>query len=206
VSAFWPEGIRVVGLTGGIASGKSTVSRMLRQLGAQIVDADVVAREVVEPGTEGLRAVEARFPGVVGADGRLDREKLGARVFGNDEERRALNAILHPRIQMQVVRHVEDLARAGETLAIYDAPLIVENQLHHLLDGVILVAVPPEVQVQRLIARNGYSPKEAQQRIAAQLPLEEKKKVSTWVIDNSGSLEQTRSQVESLWRTLRASS
>ncbi|MBX5482784.1 MAG: dephospho-CoA kinase [Myxococcaceae bacterium] len=194
--------MRVIGLTGGIASGKSTVSGMLRELGAPIVDADVVAREVVEPGTEGLERVAARFPGVVGPDGRLDRERLGARVFANEAERQALNAILHPLIQQQVIRHVEALARAGERLAIYDAPLIVENQLHHLLDGLIVVAVPPKVQLERLIARNGYSPEEARARIAAQLPLEEKKKVATWVIDNSGTLEQTREQVERLWRSL----
>lgn len=202
MSLFWPEGVRVVGLTGGIASGKSTVSQMLRELGAPIVDADVVAREVVEPGTPGLEEIADRFPGVIGADGRLDREKLAARVFGQDEERRALNAILHPRIQRAVVEQVEALARQGHRLVIYDAPLIVENGLHQILDGVILVAVPREVQVERLMARNGVSRDAAEARIRAQLPLEEKKKVATWIVDNAGSLEHTRAQVESIWRTL----
>ena len=202
MSLFWPEGVRVVGLTGGIASGKSTVSQMLRELGAPIVDADLVAREVVEPGTPGLEEIADRFPGVIGADGRLDREKLAARVFGQDEERRALNAILHPRIQRAVVEQVEALARQGHRLVIYDAPLIVENGLHQILDGVILVAVPREVQIERLMARNGVSHDAAEARIRAQLPLEEKKKVATWIVDNAGSLEHTRAQVESIWRTL----
>lgn len=192
----------MVGLTGGIASGKSTVSGMLRALGAQVIDADVVAREVVEPGTPGLAEIAARFPGVVGSDGRLDRERLGARVFGHDEERRALNALLHPRIQQAVVAHTEELGRQGHRLVIYDAPLIVENGLHHLLDGLIVVAVPVEVQLSRLMARNGLSREAAEARVRAQLPLEEKKKVATWVVDNSGPLDQTQAQVEQIWREL----
>lgn len=203
MSAFWPEGVRVVGLTGGIASGKSTVSAMFKELGAKIVDADEIAREAVAPGSAGLRQVSARFLGVVGPDGRLQRDTLAARIFGNGEERQALNAILHPIIQQEMVRQVEALAAEGETLVIYDAPLIVENQLHQLLDGVILVAIPKELQIQRLIARNAYSLDEAQARVASQLPLEEKKKVATAIIDNSGSLESTRAQVERLWQELR---
>ena len=198
----WPEGVRVIGLTGGIASGKSTVVQMLRELGAHVIDADVVAREVVEPGTEGLRQVATRFPGVVGEDGRLDRAKLGARIFGNDEERKALNALLHPLIHLSVLQQVEALGKAGVKEVIYDAPLLIENGLHHGTDGVILVAAPREVQVERLRLRNGLSREEAEARIASQLPLEEKKKHATWIVENSGSLGETRRQVERIWEAI----
>jgi dephospho-CoA kinase len=198
----WPPGIRVIGLTGGIASGKSTVSDMLRALGASIVDADQVAREVVEPGQPALAEISRRFPGVVGADGRLDRVALGDRVFGDDAERGALNAILHPRIQETVLEKTRALASAGERLVLYEAPLIVENGIHERLDGLILVVVPREVQLARLMARSGLSRGQAEARLAAQLPLDEKRKHATWIIDNSGAVAETRAQVDRLWRDL----
>ncbi len=122
--------MKLYGLTGGIASGKSTVSRMLRELGAQVLDADVIAREVVEPGTPGLKAVAERFPGVLGPDGHLDRAKLGARVFGDPKERSALNAILHPLIGQEFLLRTHALARQGVERVLYDAPLLIENRLH----------------------------------------------------------------------------
>jgi dephospho-CoA kinase len=195
----WPPGIRVIGLTGGIASGKSAVSAMLRELGASIIDADQVAREVVEPGQPALSEISRRFPGVVGADGRLDRAALGERVFRDDADRRALNAILHPRIQQAVLEKTRALADAGETVVIYEAPLIVENRIHERLDGLILVVVPREVQLARLMARNGLSREQAEARLAAQLPLDDKRKHATWIVDNSGTPEETRAQVERLW-------
>lgn len=198
------DGLRLVGLTGGIASGKSTVSGMFRSLGAPIIDADQVAREVVAPGEPALAEIAARFPGVVDGSGNLDRAALGARVFADAGERQALNAILHPRIQQRVLEKTWALADAGVRLAIYDVPLLVENRLQDSLSGVILVSVPPEVQRARLMARNGYSPEEAQARIDAQLPLEEKKKVATWIIDNAGTVEETRRQVEQVWKALQA--
>lgn len=196
------EGLRLVGLTGGIASGKSTVSEMFAALGATIIDADQVAREVVAPGEPALQEIAARFPGVVDPSGRLDRPALGARVFADEGERKALNAILHPRIQQRVLEKTWALADAGVRLALYDVPLLVENRLQDSLSGVILVSVPPQVQRERLMARNGYSQGEAQARIDSQLPLEEKKKVATWIIDNSGTREETRRQVEQVWRSL----
>ncbi len=195
--------MRVIGLTGGIASGKSTVSAMLRELGAPVIDADQLAREVVQPGTPGLADVAARFPGVLTAQGTLDRAALGARVFADPGERAALNALLHPRVHALYAQRVAELAAQGHGLAIYDVPLLFENGLEKTLGGTVLVSVPPEVQRARLVARDGLTPAQADARIAAQLPLAEKAAKATWIVDNSGDLAATRSQVHALWKTLR---
>lgn len=196
--------MRIYGLTGGIASGKSTVSRMLRELGAHVLDADVIAREVVEPGTPGLAAVAERFPGVVGPDGRLDRAKLGARVFGDPKERAALNALLHPLIGQQFLLRTQELAEQGVERLLYDAPLLIENRLHEGMDGVVLVWVPREVQKARLMVRDGLDEAAAEARLAAQLPLDEKRRHATWLVDNSGGLEATRAQVGEVWSAMLA--
>ena len=197
---------RLLGLTGGIASGKSTVSSVLRSLGAAVIDADELAREVVAPGTPGLREVGARFPGVVGPDGKLDRARLAERVFADDAERAALNALLHPRIQAAFAEQTAKLGARGVRVVIYDAALLIENGLHQQLDGVILVTAPADVQQARLIARNGLSPEQARARIASQLPLLEKARHATWTVDNSGDLDQTRAQVETIWAAVQAAS
>jgi len=196
--------VKLYGLTGGIASGKSTVSRMLRELGAHVLDADVIAREVVEPGTPGLQAVAERFPGVLGPDGRLDRAKLGARIFGDPQERAALNALLHPLIGQQFMLRTQALAEQGVERVLYDAPLLIENRLHLGMDGVVLVWVPREVQKARLMARDGLDEAAADARLAAQLPLDEKRQHATWVVDNSGELGTTRARVEEVWRAMLA--
>ncbi|HEX8697366.1 MAG TPA: dephospho-CoA kinase [Myxococcaceae bacterium] len=196
--------MRLYGLTGGIASGKSTVSRMLRELGAHVLDADLIAREVVEPGTPGLAEVASRFPGVLGPDGRLDRAKLGARVFADPAERAALNALLHPRIGAAFLEKTQALAAQGVELVLYDAPLLIENGLHAGMDGVLLVWVPRELQKQRLMARDGLEAQAAEARLAAQLPLEEKRRHATWIVDNTGDLTSTRAQVEEVWRAMLA--
>ena len=197
--------MRVVGLTGGIASGKSTVSAMFRDLGAEVVDADAVAREVVEPGTPGLVEVAGRFPGVVDSAGRLDRAALGRRVFADPAERRALEAILHPRIREEVARRMEALVRGGVTVALYDAALLIENGLHRGMDGVVLVTVPESVQRSRLAARDGLDEVDVTARLAAQLPLADKRAYATWVVDNGGSLDETRVQVRQIWEEIRRS-
>ena len=196
--------MRLYGLTGGISSGKSTVSRMLRELGAHVLDADLIAREVVEPGTPGLAEVASRFPGVLGPDGRLDRAKLGARVFADPAERAALNALLHPRIGAAFLEKTQALAAQGVELVLYDAPLLIENGLHAGMDGVLLVWVPRELQKQRLMARDGLEAQAAEARLAAQLPLEEKRRHATWIVDNTGDLTSTRAQVEEVWRAMLA--
>ena len=196
--------MNIYGLTGGIASGKSTVSRMLRELGAEVLDADVIAREVVEPGTPGLQAVAERFPGVLDASGRLDRAKLGERVFGDPKERAALNALLHPLIGQQFLLRTQELAERGLERVIYDAPLLIENRLHEAMNGVVLVWVPREVQKARLMRRDGLDEAAAEARLAAQLPLDGKRQHATWLVDNSGDLGTTRARVEEVWRAMLA--
>jgi dephospho-CoA kinase len=195
--------MRVVGLTGGIASGKSTVSAMFRELGAEVIDADQVARDVVEPGTPGLQEVARRFPGVVDGSGQLDRAALGRRIFADPTERRALEAILHPRIREEVARRTEALARTGVTVVLYDAALLIENGLHRGMDGVVLVSVPESVQRSRLAERDGLEEADITARLAAQLPLADKRASATWVVDNGGSLDETRAQVRQIWEEIR---
>ena len=195
--------IKVIGLTGGIASGKSTVSGMLRALGVDVIDADTLAREVVEPGTPGLLEVARRFPGVVGADGRLDRAKLGARIFFDPKERAALNAILHPLIQEEFRRRTEALEREGRPLVVYDAALLIENGLHRLMDAVVVVHAPEDVQRARRMERNGLTREEADARLASQMPLRDKVPLATWVVENGGPVEATRAQVERIYRELK---
>lgn len=176
---------------------------MLRELGASVLDADQLAREVVEPGAPALQEIAARFPGVVTPEGRLDRAALGAKVFGNEAERAALNAIIHPRIQQAFLEKTEALAAQGVELVVYDAPLLYENRLDQRMEQVIVVAVPYEVQRARLIARDGFTPDQADARLASQLPLGEKRAKADHVIDNSGTREQTRAQVEQVWKSIR---
>ncbi len=196
--------MQVFGLTGGIATGKSTVSGLLAEHGLSIIDADVVARQVVEPGTPALAEIAHRFPEVVDSTGRLNRAALAARVFGNVADREALNAIVHPRVREAVLQRSIALADAGVLQVIYDAPLLIENHLYEGLDGVILVVTPRDEQRRRLMARNQLTLAEADARIDAQLPLDEKRRFATWVIDNGGTLEATRAQVDTLVEALRA--
>ncbi len=193
----------VIGLTGGIASGKSSVASMLRALGAHIVDADQLAREVVEPGQPALAEIADRFgQDMLDADGRLDRKRMAERVFSDAKARAALNAIIHPQIAIASRAALAGLREAGHSLAIYEAALLVENQVHRGLDGLIVVSAPDEVQVERLCRRDGIDEPAARARLAAQLPLADKVAEADWVVDNGGSVEQTRAQVEKVWREL----
>jgi dephospho-CoA kinase len=196
-------GVRIWGLTGNIGSGKSTVGRMLAARGVPVIDADQVAREVVEPGKPALRDIASRFPGVLRKDGSLDRKALAGRVFADAAEREALNAIVHPRIAEEVASRMAALAARGEKVAVYEAALIVENGLQEGLDGLIVVTAPPDLQVERLRTRERMEEAEARARIAAQLPAGEKTRHATVVIDNSGSEAQLLEQVERLAARLR---
>ncbi len=189
--------VPVIGLTGGIASGKSTVGGMLAQLGAAVVDADQLAREVVALGTPGLQEVVAAFgKEVLDGEGRLDRGRLAGRVFADPEERRRLEQILHPRIA-ELAR--DRLAAARGQLAVYQAPLIFETGREGEFQGVLLVDCDPELQLARLRARDRLGEAGARARLAAQLPAAERRRRATWIVDNSGSLEDTRAQLHRLW-------
>ncbi|MBC6462751.1 dephospho-CoA kinase [Actinomadura sp. HBU206391] len=190
-----------VGLTGGIGSGKSEVSKRLVALGAELIDADLIAREVVRPGTPGLAAIVAEFgEGVLLPDGTLDRPGLGSIVFADEERRAALNAITHPLIGRRSQELLE--AAAPDAVVVYDMPLLVENGLAGMHDVVVVVDVPVEVQVERLTARRGMTEGDARARIAAQASREQRRAVATHVIDNSGSLEDLHKQVDALWAEL----
>jgi dephospho-CoA kinase len=180
-----------VGLTGGIASGKSVVARVLRGLGLTVIDADQIAREVVAPNSEGLAEIVANFgPDVVDAAGNLDREQMGQLVFANPEARRKLQAITHPRIgQLSAQRLAEAKAGSGPYV-VYEAPLLVEVGAHKGLDALIVVAASEDAQIARASTRDGLAVEEVRQRIAAQLPLARKVEVADYVITNDGTLEQ----------------
>jgi dephospho-CoA kinase len=194
---------RVIGLTGGIASGKSTVAGMLRELGAPIIDADVLARQVVEPGQPAYEDIVREFgPQVLAADGTIDRKRLGERVFGDAAARARLNAITHPRIGAAGQAQIAHFSAAGAPVVIYEAALIVENGIHRALDGLIVVSASPEVQLERTMRRDGLDEAAARARLAAQLPLADKLAVATEVVDNSGTPAETRAQVAALWKRL----
>jgi dephospho-CoA kinase len=191
-----------VGLTGGIASGKSTVADALAERGAVIIDADVLAREVVEPGTAGLRAVQERFgPDVVRSDGSLDREGLGRIVFADPDARRDLEAIIHPAVR---ARAAVLAARAPDDAVVVQViPLLVETAQQDAFDLVVVVDVEPETQLSRLEQRNGFSRAEAVARVAAQIGRADRLAAADVVIDNSGQREALGPQVDRLWAKLR---
>jgi dephospho-CoA kinase len=198
-----PRAFRVVGLTGGIGTGKSTVARMFGARGVPVVDADALAREVVAPGTIGNAEVAAAWPKTIGADGAIDRKRLAAIVFADPTARARLEAITHPLIQQASAARLTDLAGEGHPLVIYEAALLVESGRWRDFDGLIVVTASPETQVARAVARGGVSREEAEARVRAQLPSEEKVRAATWVIDNDAPLEATERQVESLLAELR---
>ena len=194
--------MRVFGLTGNIGAGKSTVARMLAARGVPVVDADQIARELVQPGKPALREIAARWPEVIAPDGTLDRKALAARVFASNAERVELNHIVHPRIAEEVSAQLAALAGAGHRAAVYEAALIVENGMHHGLDGLVVVTAPEDAQLSRLRLREGMTEAEARARIAAQLPVSEKLRHATFVVDNSGSEADLAAQVDRLLDTL----
>lgn len=192
-----------IGLTGGIASGKSEVSRLLDLLGAVVIDADVLAREVVGPGTDGLAEVTAVFgPGVLGPDGALDRPALGRIVFGDEVARRKLEAIIHPRVR---ARAASIEAEATEDAVVVHAiPLLVETGQARNFDQLVVVDVPEDVQVERLVRTRGMSEAEARSRIAAQASRDDRLGVADVVLVNSGTLADLERQVRELWDKLQS--
>ncbi len=183
-----------VGLTGGVASGKSSVSAILAELGAVVIDADLLAREVVAPGTEGLALVVEEFgDAVLAADGSLDRTALGTIVFGDQDARGRLEAIIHPRVRARA-HELEDAAPAG-ALVVHDIPLLTETGQADSFDAVIVVDVPVETQIARMVEVRGLSRAEAEARIAAQADREQRRTVATHVVDNTRTLDDLRDRV-----------
>lgn len=190
-----------VGLTGGIASGKSTVSRLLAELGAVIIDSDLIAREVVAKGTDGLAEVVAAFgEGVLTADGEMDRPKVGEIVFADPDQRKVLEQIIHPRV---FLRAIEIDEAAGEhAVIVNDIPLLVETGQQDRFDAVLVVDVPAEVQVERMVRDRGMTPEDATARILAQATPEQRLAAATYVIDNTGTLEQLAERVREVYADL----
>ena len=201
-----PYPMRIIGLTGGIASGKSTVSRMLRQLGAHILDADVIAKEIVKSGQPALEEIREAFgQEIILPDGELNRKKLGLIVFGNPAKLAILNEITHPRVKEKITAGLEELksvAFTDKVVAVVDAPLLIEAGLTDMVEEVWVVAVNEEIQVERLVARDGITIEEAHKRLASQMTLKDKLAYADKVIDNNGPVEETSSQVLKLWKEL----
>jgi dephospho-CoA kinase len=192
--------MRILGLTGGIGSGKSMVAQMFARLGAAVVDADQLAREVVEPGQPALQEIAATFgPEVLLPDGRLDRARLAGIIFADPAERAKLDAITHPRIRARMNEEIE-ARRSGPGVLVVDIPLLYENDRVDTVEKVIVVWLDPPTQLRRLRQRGGLSAEAARQRISAQMPLDAKRARADHVIDNSGELDDTRRQVEAIYR------
>lgn len=202
----------IVGLTGGLASGKSTVAKILRALGAEVIDADELARYVVEPGRTAYRRIVEEFgDGVLEPAGpdpthqpAIDRAKLAARVFGDEDARKLLNRITHPEIARESAQRIAAASDRGAAVVIYEAPLIVENGLYHGMDGVIVVDVPEELQIERAMRRSGLLREQAEARLRAQTSRQARLAIANWVIENSGGVDALRPRVEAVWAELLA--
>ena len=193
-----------VGLTGGVASGKSAVSAILAELGAVVIDADLLAREVVAPGSDGLREVVAQFgPEILTPDGELDRPAMGALAFADEGKRRALEAVIHPRVRARAAEL--EAEAAPKAVVVHDIPLLAETGQAGAFDAVLVVDVPVETQVQRMVRLRGMSEEEARSRIAAQATREQRLAVATHVIENTGTWEDLRDRVTEVFAELSAS-
>jgi len=201
-----PRRFLLVGLTGGIATGKSTVSEILRQLGGEIIDADRLARDVVEPEQPAWKQIVAEFGGgIVTAEGALDRKKLGAIVFADPERRKRLEAITHPAIRARFQARLDELAAQGFAgIVVFDAPVMIESGNYKNMDRLVVVVTDDATQAARLQERDGTDDAEGRRKIASQMPLAEKAKLADYVIDNSGDREVTAAEVRRVFAALMA--
>jgi len=199
--------MKVIGITGNIASGKSTVARMFEALGARIIDADEIARIVVEPGAPAWEEIVSEFGrDILEPDGAINRKRLADIVFGDEAKRKRLNDITHPRIRERISDLLREYEKEGAPVVMVEATLIVERGgLMSLIDGLIVVTADEETQIERLIRDKGYKREEAVSRLRAQMPAREKMMHGDYIIDNSGSLEDTRAQVKAVWGEIRSS-
>lgn len=191
----------IIGLTGSIASGKSTVANMLKDYGLPIVDADLVARIVVEPGTPTLQKIVEAFGEVaLTEDGAMNRQKIGEIIFNDEEKRKQLNSIIHPAIRQEMLRQRDEHVAKGAQTVIMDIPLLFESKLQHFVDKILVVSVTEETQLRRLMERNQLSEQEATARISSQLPLSIKEQGADAVINNNGTIEETAEQLQRILR------
>jgi len=191
--------VKLIGLTGGIASGKSTVAAILKRLGAAVINADELSREVVQPGKDAWKEIVDAFgPGIIQEDHTLNRRKLRKIVFDDPAARGKLEAIIHPRVRALAEARIHELATAGQSVIVYEVPLLFEAHIHHWVRPVILVACDATTQIKRLTQRDHLTALEAQKHIDAQLSLDEKRKLADYVIENNGSLEKLEEQVRSV--------
>jgi dephospho-CoA kinase len=198
--------MKVIGLTGGIGTGKSTVARLLRGLGVTVIDADEATRAVQSRGSEGLRRiVEAFGPSILTPDGDLDRAGLAAVAFADEEARQRLNAIVHPLVREWMADRQMEAEARGEAFAVLDIPLLFESRGAAGFDDVILVYAPEEVALRRLVELRGMPEDQARARMAAQMPIEEKRRLARHVIENTGTLEQLRERTERVWNEVTGS-
>ena len=197
--------MKVIGLTGGIASGKSTVAKILRDLGAAVVNADVLAREVVEPGKPAWEEIHRNFgPDVFLRDQTLDRGRLRTLIFNNPELRKILETIIHPRVRALAEQRIREYGAAGFDVIVYEVPLLFEAKIHEWLRPVILVACDPETQRQRLMNRDQVDSAAAQKTIDAQMSLEEKRRLADYIIENDGTLADLERQVRAVLTKIQA--
>ncbi|HEY4027713.1 MAG TPA: dephospho-CoA kinase [Candidatus Dormibacteraeota bacterium] len=195
--------MRTVGLTGGIGTGKSTVAAMLRELGATVIDADEATRAVQSRGSDGLRQLVAEFgDGILTPDGDLDRARLADVVFGDPEARRRLNGIVHPLVRQWMAERQQEAVERGDPVVVLDIPLLFEARGAGAFETVLLVYAPDEVALRRLVELRGMSVEQARARMAAQLPIEEKRALATHVIENTGGRDELRRQVVRVWAEL----
>jgi dephospho-CoA kinase len=196
--------VKLVGLTGGVGSGKSTVAEMMRELGAEVVDADQATHAVYEPGSPGFDAVVREFGEGYVDGGHIDRSRLGELVFRDADARRRLNSIVHPLVRDWMAQRTAEAAERGAEVVVQDVPLLFENGLERLFSTVVLVYVPEEVQIERLVSGRGFTLERARSMIAAQMPIENKRGLAHHVINNSGTREETLAQVKAIWKQLAA--
>ncbi|SFE68721.1 dephospho-CoA kinase [Alteribacillus iranensis] len=189
----------VIGLTGGIASGKSMIAEELKQRGFPVIDADNIAREIVEPGEEAYHQIVNKFgKEILQENGEIARKKLGQIIFTDESKRKQLNQIMHPSIRKRMLERKEELLEDGVKTIVFDIPLLVENKLQFMVDKVLLVYVNEEIQKERLMKRDGQGEEDALQRISSQMPLKDKKHHADAIIDNNGTKEQAIHQLERL--------
>ncbi len=195
---------KIIGLTGGIASGKSTVSNWLLSQGYPVVDADIAARKVVEPGMPALEKIRKAFgDDVLLPDGTLDRKRLGSIIFANEEKRQTLNVIVHPAVREWMRQETERAFGEGASIVIMDIPLLFESKLTHMVEETILVYVTKETQLKRLMERDGYMEADALARIHAQMPIDEKKELADYIVDNNGPISETIEQMKQIMDTFK---